>query len=120
MKVGVGLQQHIALVDAGPSPNRGAVDAEAVFKGGFRQLRDGIGNVMPQSWNIGEAQIKNLRVVLLGERQNGLGISHENSLPESDCSLKSGERLRRSGNKSPLVPQRTRQRWHTRQAATIG
>ena len=77
MKIGVGLQQHVALVDSGPAANRRTVDAETVFETRFRQLLDGIGNVVPQAGDIGETQVENLRVVFLRERENGLGVSHQ-------------------------------------------
>ena len=45
------------------------------------KLRDGIGNVVPEAGNVGKAQVENLRVVLLGEIENSLGVSHGGSLP---------------------------------------
>ncbi len=98
MRIRVRLEQHVALVDAGPAANRRTVNAETFFERRLRQLLDGIGNVMPQPGNVGEAQIENLRVVLPRELENsllGIGISHENSLPGSDSLQRSGERLRR-------------------------
>ena len=76
MKVAVWLQQHVALVDAGPAADRRAVNAESIFKKSLRQLRDRIGDVVPEAGNIGEAQVENSCVVLLRELKNGLGISH--------------------------------------------
>ena len=32
MKIGIGLQEHVALVDTGPSANGRAIDAEALFE----------------------------------------------------------------------------------------
>ncbi len=75
-------------------------------KRGFRQLLDGIGNVVPQPRNIGETQVENLGVVLLCELEYGLGISHENSLPASN----SASDIRRAVADSPAGGQ----------AATIG
>src|SRR6202790_4354861 len=80
MKIGVGPQQHVALVDARPAANRRAVDTEAVLEARFRQLLDWIGNVVPEAGNVGETQVENLRVIFLRKRENGLGISHEDSL----------------------------------------
>src|SRR5271165_343599 len=86
MKVGVGLEQHVALVDAGPRPNGRAVNAEAFFERGFRQLTDGIRNVVPEAGNVGESQVENPDVVLLCELENSLGVGHENSLPGANSS----------------------------------
>ncbi len=52
-------------------------------------------NVVPQSGKIRKAQVEDLRVVLLGEFKNGLGVSHEDSLPGASPLQKSGERLRK-------------------------
>ena len=86
MKVRVRLQQHVALVDSGPAADRRAVNAKAFFKGRFRQLRDGIRNVMPQTWDIGEAQVEDLGVVIPGELENGIGVGHDDSLREGRTS----------------------------------
>ena len=75
-RVGIGNQQHVAFVDRRPAADRRAVHAEAFFEGIFGQLVDGIGNVLPQSGQVGEAQIEHLGSVFLGELQNGLCISH--------------------------------------------
>ena len=85
VKTGVGHEQHVALVDGGPAANGRTVDPEAVFEGRFRQLLDGVGDVMPEAGQISEAEVQNLRVVLFGEVEDVLGISysgvgHEDSL----------------------------------------
>ena len=50
--------------------------------------------MVPEAGNIGKAQVEDLRVVLLGEVENGFGVSHGGSLPEKQMSQKLGERLR--------------------------
>jgi len=99
MKVGVGLEQHVTFLDGCPAADGRAINTETFFEGRLRQLLDGIGNVVPQAGNVGEAQVENLGVVLLGEFENGLyfgiGGSHENTLPGSDSLQRLGERLRR-------------------------
>jgi hypothetical protein len=37
--------------------------------------------VVPEAGNVGKAEVENFGVVLLGELNDGLGVSHENSLP---------------------------------------
>jgi hypothetical protein len=50
--------------------------------------------VVLEAGNIGKAQVEDLRVVLLGEIENGLGVSHGGSLPGKQMLQKLGERLR--------------------------
>ena len=76
----VGDEQHIALVNGRPAANGRAIHAEAFFKRGFRQLIDRIRNVMPQSRQVGEAQVKQLDPVLLHEFHYCFWISHEKLL----------------------------------------
>ena len=64
--VGSGNQQHVAFVDRRPAANAGSVDAEAFFEGIFVELADGIGNVLLQTGQIGEAQVELLGFVFLG------------------------------------------------------
>ena len=71
--VGIGNQQHVALVDRRPAADAGAVHAEAFFERRLAQLVDGIGNVVLQSRQVGEAEIEQLGFVLLRELQDGFG-----------------------------------------------
>src|SRR5579864_132761 len=79
MAVGVGLEQHVAFVNARPGANRGAVNPEARFERRLRQLVNRIRDVVPEAGNIGEAQVENLGVVLAGKIENGLGVRHKGS-----------------------------------------
>ena len=64
-----------------PATNGRAIHAETFFERGLRQLVDWIGNVMPESRQVREAQIQKLDIVLLHELQDSLRIggflSHE-------------------------------------------
>ena len=71
---GIGNEQHVALVDGGPSANARTVDAEAFFEGVFGQLADGIGDVLLQTGQIGEAQIHLVHFFLFGKLQHFLGV----------------------------------------------
>ena len=81
---GIGNQQHVALVNGGPAANGGAIHAEALFKRIFRELVNGVGNVVPQAGEVGEAEVEQLDSIFLHELHHGLGIglriSHETLL----------------------------------------
>ena len=70
----IGNQQHVALIDRRPAADA-TVQAEAFFEGLFVQLADGIGDVLLQAGQIGEAQIELLDVVLLREFETSFGFS---------------------------------------------
>ena len=72
----IGNEQHVALVNGRPAANGRAVHAEALFERGLAELVDGIGNVMPKSGKVREAQVQQLDVVLLHEFQDTLRVSH--------------------------------------------
>src|SRR5882724_6134172 len=74
--VRIGDQEHVALVNGRPAPNRRAIHAEAVFEGRLLELLNGIGNVVPQSRKIGEAQVEHARAVLLGKLQDCFSVGH--------------------------------------------
>ena len=76
VRVRIGDEQHVALVDGRPAANGRTVHAEALFKRGLAELVDGVGNVVPKSGKIREAQIQQLDVVLLHEFQDTLRVSH--------------------------------------------
>jgi len=68
--LGVGNQEHVALVDGGPASNARAIHAESLFKRAFLQMLNWIGNVMLQARDIGESQIELLGIVLFGKFQD--------------------------------------------------
>ena len=74
--VGIGDEQHVALMDRCPAANRGAVHAKAFFERRFAQLLDGIGNMVPETGKVGETEVEQLDSVLFDKLQNCLGISH--------------------------------------------
>jgi hypothetical protein len=72
----VGNQQHVAFIDGRPTANGRAVHAKAVFKRVLSQLIDRKGYVLPQTWQVREAEVKNLGSVFLREIQDGFCICH--------------------------------------------
>jgi hypothetical protein len=76
MRAGIGDQQHVAFVNGRPAPNGRAVHTEALFEGGFRQLVDGIRNVLPKARQVGESEVQHLDSVLFRELQDTFRISH--------------------------------------------
>src|SRR5215471_10430550 len=70
--VGVGNEQHVALVDGGPSADARSINPEARFKRIFGELADGIGNVLLEAGQISEAQIDLVSFLLSGKLQNFL------------------------------------------------
>ena len=63
MELGVRLQQHVALVNPRPRPNGRSVNPKASLKRLLSQSRNRIRNVMPQSRDVGEAEVENLGIV---------------------------------------------------------
>ena len=63
-------------MDRCPPANGGAVHAETLVKRSLAQLIDGIRNVMLQSRQVGEAEVKNLDPILLHKLQDGFRVSH--------------------------------------------
>ena len=68
----IGDENHVRFVDGGPAADGGAVDAEALFEGVFGEHGDGVGDVVLEAGDIGEAHIQLLSAVFLGERENVL------------------------------------------------
>jgi hypothetical protein len=71
----VGYEEHVALVNGGPSANGGAVHAEAFLKRALGQLVDWVRNVVLQARQISEAEIEHFDAVLLHEFHNAFRIS---------------------------------------------
>ena len=65
--VGIGHQQHVRFVDRLPPADGTAVKAESILEGALFQFADGITHVLPQAGKIGESQIENFGVVLIGK-----------------------------------------------------
>ena len=70
--VGIGNQQHVALVDRRPTADARSIHAEAFLEAAQVQLADRVGNVVLQARNIGEPQIELLGIVLLRKFQDFL------------------------------------------------
>jgi hypothetical protein len=77
--VGIGQQQHVRFVDRLPPADGAAVEAESFLEGALFQFADGITHVLPKAGKIGETQIENFGVVLVGKFQNTFWI-HPRSL----------------------------------------
>src|SRR5260370_33719740 len=75
-------QPHVAFVDRRPAANGRAVHAEAFFEGILGQLVDRIRNVLPQAWQVGEAEVKDFGSVFLRKLQDSFCICH------LECSFK--------------------------------
>ena len=73
---GIRLQQHVALMDPRPGPYGGTINSKACLERGFGELLDGIGNVVPQSRNVGETEIQYPGFMFLGEIEDTVGVRH--------------------------------------------
>src|SRR5260370_37066619 len=91
-------QPHVAFVDRRPAANGRAVHAEAFFEGILGQLVDRIRNVLPQAWQVGEAEDKNFGSVFLRKLQDSFCICH------LECSFKkSGDTRKLISDTLPLA-----------------
>src|SRR6185312_81303 len=54
---GVGDQQHVALVDGGPSADAGSVDAKAFSEGGLADFAHRVRDVVLEAGDVGEADV---------------------------------------------------------------
>ncbi len=63
----VGDQEHVALVYRGPTADAGAINAEPLVERLESQLADGIGDVMLEAGDIGEADVYDFDFIPLGE-----------------------------------------------------
>src|ERR1700732_2494474 len=62
-------QQHVRFVDRGPSANRAGVESESFLEGALLQRAYGVADVLPDSGNVYEAEIENLRPMLFRKFQ---------------------------------------------------
>ena len=82
-RIGLRQQQHVALVDRLPAADAGAVEAEAVFKRFFFELRNGNREVLPDAGEVHEPHVDCFDVALATHRQNRLRChSHDPMSPK--------------------------------------
>ena len=68
--LGIGNEQHVALIDRRPAADAGAIDAEAIGKRALVQFPDRIRNMVLQARDIGEPDIDLSGAILFRELQN--------------------------------------------------
>jgi hypothetical protein len=61
-------------MDRGPTSNRAGVKSESFFERVFRQFVDRVANMLPDTRDINETKIENLRVVFRSKSKYAFGV----------------------------------------------
>ena len=90
-RVGLGDEEHVALVDPLPAAEARAVEAEAVAEGILLELADRDREVLPGAEKVGKPQIDRLDLLLTAHRQHFTGL-HGEEVPGAGLGMREGHR----------------------------
>ena len=62
-RIRVRNQQHVGFMDRSPSANRAGIESESFLEGVFGKFVDRVADVLPDTRDVNETKIENLRVV---------------------------------------------------------